>query len=118
MKTTQKLIATLLMILLVQFTFANPNNTIEPNDLTKFRKQIISQISFPSKIKNANGQEVTVYFEINSNLQPEICKIETQSEEIEKFIRKEFEAMKLPKKYSKVNEVYSLKIKFHQEINN
>lgn len=118
MKTSQKLIATLLLVVCVQFSFAAHPIKMEVNDLSKFRKHIISQIAFPSKIQNANGQEVTVFFEINNELKPEICHIETNNSEIEKFIRSEFESMKLPERFSKINESYSIKIKFHQERSN
>lgn len=114
MKTTEKLLATLLLVIMAQFAFANKPVKNDQTDLVKFRKHLISQIGFPSKIKNAGGQEVTVYFEINKDLQPEICKVETENPEIEKFIRSEFESMQLPAEYSKINESYNIKIKFNQ----
>jgi hypothetical protein len=115
MKTTTKFFATAFLVLIGQIVFAFNPNKIETNDLVKFRKHIINQIAFPSKISNANGQEVTVYFEINEELKPEICKIETENVEIEKFIRTEFETMKLPETFSNINQAYSIKIKFYQE---
>jgi len=118
MKTTQKLFATLLLVIMAQITFAKEPIKNDQTDLLKFRKHLISQIGFPSKIKNAHGQQVTVFFEINKDLQPEICKIETESPAIEKFIRAEFESMHLPAEYSKINETYSIKIKFNQDKNN
>jgi hypothetical protein len=81
--------------------------------MVKFRKHLISQIAFPSKIKNADGQQVTVYFEINADLKPEICKVETNNPAIEKFIRAEFESMEIPAEYSQLNQTYSIKIKFN-----
>lgn len=117
MKTTQKLIATLMLVILAQFTFAGNESNNQQSKLAKFRKHLISQIAFPSKIKNANGKEVTVYFEINADLKPEICKVETDNPEIEKFIRAEFESMEIPAEYSKLNQSYSIKIKFNYDQN-
>jgi len=114
MKTTQKLLGTLLLVIIAQFAFASKPLKNDQTDLVKFRKHLISQIGFPSKIKNAIGQQVTVYFEINKDLQPEICKVETDNPEIEKFIRAEFENMQLPAEYSKINESYWIKIRFNQ----
>jgi hypothetical protein len=113
MKTTHKLFLTALMIMIAQYTFANKTVKNDQTDLKKFRKHVISQIAFPTKIKNADGQEVTVYFEINNDLKAEICKIETDNPEIEKFIKTEFEEMEIPAEYTKVNESYSIKIKFN-----
>ena len=113
MKTTQKLITTLLSVIVSQFTFAKNTDKNEQTDLIKLRKHVISQIASPSKIKNANGKEVKVIFEINAALKAEICSIETEDAAIEKFIRAEFEAMELPAEYSKINERYSIKIKFN-----
>lgn len=113
MKTTQKLIGVLLLVILAQFTFANNPNKKDQTDMVKFRKHLISQIAFPSKIKNADGQQVTVYFEINADLKPEICKVETNNPAIEKFIRAEFESMEIPAEYSQLNQTYSIKIKFN-----
>ena len=113
MKTTQKLIATILLVIITQFTFANAPGKNEQTDIIKFRKHVIEQIAFPTKIKNADGQVVTVYFEINKDFKAEICKVETDNFEIEKFIRKEFESMQIPSEYTKVNECYSIKIKFN-----
>jgi hypothetical protein len=118
MKTTHKLFATLLLVVMAQITFAKEPIKNDQTDLVKFRKHLISQIGFPTKIKNADGKQVTVFFEINKEWQPEICKIETESPEIEKFIRAEFESMQLPAEYSKINESYSIKIKFNQNKSN
>jgi len=117
MKTTQKLLATLVLVILAQITFASTPAKNDQNDLVNFRKHLISQIDFPSKIKNADGQQVTVLFEINDEFQPVICKIETEHPEIEKFIRAEFERMELPAKFTKTNETYSIKIKFTKKNN-
>jgi hypothetical protein len=113
MKTTHKLIATLLLVIVAQFTFAKNTDKNEKTDLVKLRKHLISQIGTPTKIKNADGKEVKVIFEINTALKAEICSIETEDAAIEKFIRAEFEAMELPAEYSKINEPYSIKIKFN-----
>jgi hypothetical protein len=113
MKATKKLIGVLLLVILTQITFANNPNKKGQTDLVKFRKHLISQIAFPSKIKNANGQQVTVYFEINADLKPEICQIETDNPAIEKFIRAEFETIQIPEEYSQLNQIYSIKIKFN-----
>jgi predicted RND superfamily exporter protein len=118
MKTTTKLFATLLLIVIVQFAFASKPIKNDQTDLVKFRKHIISQIAFPSKIKNADGQQVTVLFEINQDMKAEICKIETENPAIEKFIRSEFESMEIPSQYTKINEPYSIKIKFNLNKNN
>jgi hypothetical protein len=118
MKTTQKLLPTLLLLVMAQIAFAKEPIKNDQTDLLKFRKHLISQIGFPSKIKNADGQQVTVFFEINKELKAEICRIETESPEIEKFIRAEFESMELPAAYSKINESYSIKIKFNQNKSN
>jgi hypothetical protein len=118
MKTTQKLFATLLLVIMAQVTFAKEPIKNDQTDLVKFRKHIISQIAFPSKIKNADGQQVTVLFEINKDLKAEICKVETENPAIEKFIRAEFESMQLPAEYSKINETYRIKIKFNQNKSN
>jgi hypothetical protein len=118
MKTTKKMIGTLLLVIITQITFAGNSIKNDQTDLVKFRKHLISQIGFPSKIKNADGQQVTVFFEISKDLKAEICRIETESPEIEKFIRAEFESMELPAAYSKINESYSIKIKFNQNKSN
>ncbi len=118
MKTTHKLFATLLLVIMAQITFAKEPIKNDQTDLVKFRKHLISQIGFPSKIKNVDGQQVTVFFEINEELQPQICKIETENPAIEKFIRAEFETMHLPADYSKINVTYSIKIKFNHDKTN
>jgi hypothetical protein len=118
MKTTKKMIGTLMLVIIAQITFAGNPIKNDQTDLVKLRKHLISQIGFPSKIINADGKQVTVFFEINKELKAEICKIETESPEIEKFIRAEFESMQLPAEYSKINESYSIKIKFNQNKSN
>lgn len=115
MKTTQKLIATFCLVILAQLSFAGNSSKEDQSDFKKFRKYLISQIAFPSKIQNADGQQVTVYFEINEEQRPVICRIETNNPEIEKFIRAEFENIQLPADYSKMNEIYSIKIKFTKQ---
>lgn len=114
MKTTKKLFGTLLLVIITQFAFADKNIKSNQSDIVKLRKHLISQIAFPSEIKNVSGKEATVFFEINKDLKPEICEVESAYPEIEKFIRAEFENMQLPAEYAKINERYGIKIKFNQ----
>lgn len=119
MKTTKKLSALLFIALLMNMNVskAGTEENCRPFDLNKFRKHIISQIGFPEKVKHAVGEEVSVLFKINKDMQPEICAVETNNPSIEQFIRSEFEEIKLPEEFHAGNEVYSIKIKFHESKN-
>ena len=112
MKTTKKLIGTLLLLIVAQFAFANYPVKDEQASISKFRKYLIRQIGNPTHVKNANGQQVTVYFEINSEYKAEICNVVTDNPEIEKFIRAEFENMVFPEAYTSLHKLYSIQIKF------
>lgn len=119
MKTTKKLSALLFIALLmnINVSHAGTEDNCRKFDLNKFRKHIISQIGFPEKVKHAVGEEVSVLFKINKDMQPEICAVETNNPSIEQFIRSEFEEIKLPEEFHAGNEVYSIKIKFHESKN-
>jgi hypothetical protein len=119
MKTTKKLSALLFIALLmnINVSHAGTEDNCRPFDLNKFRKHIISQIGFPEKVKHAVGEEVSVLFKINKDMQPEICAVETNNPSMEQFIRSEFEEIKLPEEFHAGNEVYSIKIKFHESKN-
>ena len=54
-----------MLVIIAQITFAGNPIKNDQTDLVKLRKHLISQIGFPSKIKNADGKQVTVFFEIN-----------------------------------------------------
>lgn len=119
MKTATKLSATLFIMLFVSMNFAHAGTTDDcrPFDLNKFRKHIISQIGFPEKVSNVSGEEVNVLFKINKDMKPEVCSVETSNPSIAQFIRKEFEEINLPQEFNQSNQVYSIKIKFHESNN-
>ena len=119
MKKTKKLSSLLFHALLMNINVSHDGTeeNCPPFDLNKFRKHIISQIGFPEKVKHAVGEEVSVLFKINKDMQPEICAVETNNPSMEQFIRSEFEEIKLPEEFHAGNEVYSIKIKFHESKN-
>ena len=118
MKTTQKFFGTIALVLIAQFVLAVTPAKTDLSQATKLRKEIISQLAFPKQIQQANGKKVSVYFEVNENYKIDICKIETEDAEIEKFVRKQFEEMNLSGKEYQSNIIYKIDIKFNLKGNN
>ena len=112
MKTITKTMVLGLLTLALNSGFAKAENESSESNVMQLRKEVISQIGFPNKIKNASGKKVKVNFEINKNCKPEITFIESDDKQITDFVKHEFENMKLSDEFAKQGEVYKMEIKF------